>query len=176
MVFGDDTDASLVAAAALVNTTGPPDTLTTAAELDAFYTEHGYTGSRARDAAEPGRRPRGAGAAARAADRRPGHRRGAGQPDPGRARAPPPAGAPRPPRLPPAPHGAGHPAGRADRRRDGHGDDRRDPGRRDEPPVGLRRPDLRGVVVDLSRNRSRRFCSTTCGNRVAVAAYRARRG
>jgi predicted RNA-binding Zn ribbon-like protein len=30
------------------------------------------------------------------------------------------------------------------------------------------------VVLDLSRNRSRRFCSTTCGNRNAVAAYRAR--
>ncbi|MDQ4053173.1 MAG: CGNR zinc finger domain-containing protein [Actinomycetota bacterium] len=34
--------------------------------------------------------------------------------------------------------------------------------------------DCRGVVLDLSRNRSRRFCSTTCGNRNAVAAYRAR--
>lgn len=32
-----------------------------------------------------------------------------------------------------------------------------------------------GVVLDLSRNRSRKFCSTTCGNRAAVAAYRARR-
>jgi len=32
-----------------------------------------------------------------------------------------------------------------------------------------------GVVVDLSRNRSRRFCSTLCANRNAVAAYRARR-
>jgi predicted RNA-binding Zn ribbon-like protein len=32
-----------------------------------------------------------------------------------------------------------------------------------------------GIVLDLSRNRSRRFCSTTCGNRVAVAAYRARK-
>ncbi|MGI8645028.1 MAG: CGNR zinc finger domain-containing protein [Nocardioides sp.] len=31
-----------------------------------------------------------------------------------------------------------------------------------------------GLVLDLSRNRSRRFCSTTCGNRNAVAAYRAR--
>ena len=31
-----------------------------------------------------------------------------------------------------------------------------------------------GVVVDLSRNRSKRFCSATCGNREAVAAYRAR--
>jgi predicted RNA-binding Zn ribbon-like protein len=35
--------------------------------------------------------------------------------------------------------------------------------------------DCEGLVVDLSRNRSRRFCSTTCGNRAAVAAYRARR-
>ncbi|GAB3704269.1 CGNR zinc finger domain-containing protein [Mariniluteicoccus flavus] len=31
------------------------------------------------------------------------------------------------------------------------------------------------LVLDLSRNRSRRYCSTTCGNRNAVAAYRARR-
>ncbi len=34
--------------------------------------------------------------------------------------------------------------------------------------------DCDGVVLDLSRNRSRRFCSTACGNRNAVAAYRAR--
>ncbi|MET1061925.1 MAG: CGNR zinc finger domain-containing protein [Aeromicrobium sp.] len=34
--------------------------------------------------------------------------------------------------------------------------------------------DCRGVVLDLSRNRSRRYCSTACGNRAAVAAYRAR--
>ncbi|MCL3860823.1 CGNR zinc finger domain-containing protein [Actinotalea sp. K2] len=32
-----------------------------------------------------------------------------------------------------------------------------------------------GVVLDLSRNRSRRYCSVACGNRNAVAAYRARR-
>jgi predicted RNA-binding Zn ribbon-like protein len=31
-----------------------------------------------------------------------------------------------------------------------------------------------GVVLDLSRNRSKRFCSTTCANRNAVAAYRQR--
>jgi predicted RNA-binding Zn ribbon-like protein len=31
------------------------------------------------------------------------------------------------------------------------------------------------IVLDLTRNRSRRFCSTTCANRNAVAAYRARR-
>lgn len=34
--------------------------------------------------------------------------------------------------------------------------------------------DCDGIVLDLSRNRSRIFCSTTCGNRAAVAAYRAR--
>lgn len=34
--------------------------------------------------------------------------------------------------------------------------------------------DCDGVVLDLSRNRSRRFCSTACGNRNAVAAYRER--
>jgi len=31
------------------------------------------------------------------------------------------------------------------------------------------------VVVDLSKNRSRRFCEGGCGNRAAVAAYRARK-
>jgi predicted RNA-binding Zn ribbon-like protein len=35
--------------------------------------------------------------------------------------------------------------------------------------------DCEGIVLDLSRNRSRRFCSTACTNRAAVAAYRARR-
>ncbi len=34
--------------------------------------------------------------------------------------------------------------------------------------------DCSALVLDLSRNRSRRYCSTTCGNREAVAAYRAR--
>lgn len=34
--------------------------------------------------------------------------------------------------------------------------------------------DCDGVVLDFSRNRSRRYCSTTCTNRNAVAAYRAR--
>ena len=35
--------------------------------------------------------------------------------------------------------------------------------------------DCDDIVLDLSRNRSRRFCSTTCGNREAQAAFRARR-
>jgi predicted RNA-binding Zn ribbon-like protein len=36
--------------------------------------------------------------------------------------------------------------------------------------------DCDDVLVDLSKNRSRRFCSLTCANRVNVAAYRSRRG
>ena len=34
--------------------------------------------------------------------------------------------------------------------------------------------DCEDIVLDLSRNRSKRFCSVACGNRNAVAAYRAR--
>jgi predicted RNA-binding Zn ribbon-like protein len=34
--------------------------------------------------------------------------------------------------------------------------------------------DCTGVFVDLSKNGSKRFCSTRCGNRMAVRAYRAR--
>jgi predicted RNA-binding Zn ribbon-like protein len=36
-------------------------------------------------------------------------------------------------------------------------------------------PDCNDVHVDLSKNRSRRFCGTACSNRVNVAAYRSRR-
>jgi predicted RNA-binding Zn ribbon-like protein len=37
-------------------------------------------------------------------------------------------------------------------------------------------PDCRDVFVDLSRNRSRRYCDNrTCGNKLHVAAYRARK-
>jgi predicted RNA-binding Zn ribbon-like protein len=35
--------------------------------------------------------------------------------------------------------------------------------------------DCESVVVDLSKNRSKRFCDGGCGNRAAVAAYRARK-
>lgn len=40
---------------------------------------------------------------------------------------------------------------------------------------GCAAQDCGNVLVDLSKNRSRRFCSTTCANRVNVAAYRIRR-
>jgi len=36
-------------------------------------------------------------------------------------------------------------------------------------------PTCDDVVVDLSKNRSKRFCDAGCGNRAAVAAYRARK-
>ncbi|MFT4264375.1 MAG: CGNR zinc finger domain-containing protein [Nocardioides sp.] len=36
--------------------------------------------------------------------------------------------------------------------------------------------DCASIALDLSRNRSKRFCSVTCGNRAAQQAYRARRG
>jgi predicted RNA-binding Zn ribbon-like protein len=35
--------------------------------------------------------------------------------------------------------------------------------------------DCESVLVDLSKNRSRRYCDNGCGNRANVAAYRARR-
>lgn len=34
--------------------------------------------------------------------------------------------------------------------------------------------DCDNVVIDLSKNRSKRFCDAGCGNRAAVSAYRAR--
>jgi predicted RNA-binding Zn ribbon-like protein len=39
---------------------------------------------------------------------------------------------------------------------------------------GCAADDCAGIYLDLSKNASRRFCSTRCGNRMAVRAYRAR--
>jgi predicted RNA-binding Zn ribbon-like protein len=36
-------------------------------------------------------------------------------------------------------------------------------------------PGCGNVMIDLSKNRSRRFCDAGCGNRAAVTAYRARK-
>src|SRR5215212_4224959 len=52
MLFAHDTVASLRAAVDLVNTAEEPDTLTTIAELYAWYARHGYTGRRDGDEAE----------------------------------------------------------------------------------------------------------------------------
>lgn len=40
---------------------------------------------------------------------------------------------------------------------------------------GCAYPGCDNVLVDLSKNRSKRFCDSGCGNRAAVAAYRARK-
>jgi predicted RNA-binding Zn ribbon-like protein len=52
MVFAHDTEEALIAAAALSNTALEPDSLTTVEELDAFYEECGWKGRHSRSAAE----------------------------------------------------------------------------------------------------------------------------
>jgi predicted RNA-binding Zn ribbon-like protein len=52
VLFAYDTEASLRAAVRLVNTAEPPDTLLTIEDLDAWYDEHGFTGRRDGDEAE----------------------------------------------------------------------------------------------------------------------------
>lgn len=176
MVFAHDTNASLAAAVALVNSAEEPDTLTTLAELDAFFAQHKYSGPRPRGEAD---------LAALRALRAPLRRLLTSDRDTAvtlvNAML------------------AEHRAVPRLVRHDGwdyhiHAID-------DDAPFAARvavesamamvdvvRTDemgrlsicaddtCEGVVLDLSRNRSKRFCSVSCGNRVAVAAYRARRG
>jgi len=52
LLFAHDTEVALTAAAALVNTAAEPDGLPDVAALDAFVHEWGWTGSRRRDEAE----------------------------------------------------------------------------------------------------------------------------
>ncbi len=52
MTFARDTEQALLSAVWLVNSAEPPDTLTSVADLDAFWSEYGYTGRHDRDAAE----------------------------------------------------------------------------------------------------------------------------
>jgi predicted RNA-binding Zn ribbon-like protein len=174
MLFAYDTEASLRAAVALVNSGVDPDTLTTIEQLDAWYAEHAFTGRRDRDQAEL--------EALRAL--RPVLREllTAERDDAALLVNGLLADAHALPQL---------------RRHDGldwhiHAVpsdaplDRRvavevamamvDVIRADELSRLSVCADARcdGLVLDLSRNRSRRFCSTTCANRNAVAAYRAR--
>jgi len=175
MVFAHDTETALAAAMALVNSAEEPDTLTTVAELDAFFAEHEYSGRHDRTSAELAQvralrpRLRGLLTADRDAcaelvntllvD----------------------AGA-----LPQLVrhdgwdwhlHAVGHEEPLATRIAVETAMAMIDVIRADElGRLGTCAAEAcQGVVVDLSRNRSRRFCSTTCGNREAVAAYRARR-
>ncbi|MBV1849422.1 CGNR zinc finger domain-containing protein [Catellatospora tritici] len=52
MLFAHDTEEALIAAAALVNTAADPEGLPDLAALDAFLAAHGFTGSRTHTAAE----------------------------------------------------------------------------------------------------------------------------
>ena len=175
MVFTHDTEASLLAAVALVNSGEEPDTLTSRAELEAFLDEHEFTGTRRGDAAELAGvrelRPRlrtlltsdrdtaaslvndllGEEHALPRLVRHGGHdwHIHAVAPD-----------APLATRIAVEAAMAMIDVIRADEmsRLDVCAD-----------------PECEGLVLDLSRNRSRRFCSTACTNRAAVAAYRARK-
>ena len=174
MLFAYDTEASLRAAVALVNSGEEPDTLTTIDELDTWYEAQGFTGRRDRDQAElesiRALRPvlRELLTADRdtaaelvntlLADARalPQLRRHDGLDWHIHAV---PSEAPLVSRVAVEAAMAMIDVIRADElsRLSVCADDR-----------------CEGLVLDLSRNRSRRFCSTTCANRNAVAAYRAR--
>jgi predicted RNA-binding Zn ribbon-like protein len=175
VVFTHDTEASLLAAVALVNTAAEPDTLTTTDELVAFLDDHEFTGTRLGDAAELESvrqlRPRLRSILTSDRDTAAGlvndllaeeHalpqlvRHGSHDWHIHAVVA----DAPLATRIAVETAMAMIDVIRADEmsRLDVCDD-----------------PDCEGLVLDLSRNRSRRFCSTTCGNRAAVAAYRARR-
>ncbi|GCD95586.1 CGNR zinc finger domain-containing protein [Embleya hyalina] len=176
MIFGHDTESSLQAVVALINSAEGPDTLTTVRDVDAWYAEHRYTGRRDGDAAEL--------ASLRAlrpvlrdlltADRD----RAAGLANTMLADA----GA-----LPQLVrhddqdwhlHAVSGDAPLASRVVVETAMAMIDVVRMDETSRLFLCADegCGGIVLDLTRNRSRRYCSTACGNRNAVAAYRARRG
>ena len=174
MRFAYDTEQALQSAAVLVNSAEPPDSMTTVEELDEFYTGFGYTGRRDRTQAEleavRAVRPRLR--ALLTADRDTAV--GMVNDMLAQARAV--------PRLV---------------RHDEYDwhvhaiDDERPLATRIVVETAMAMIDMirademsrlgicadgacDGVVLDLSRNRSKRFCSVACGNRNAVAAYRQR--
>jgi hypothetical protein len=49
VAFARDTELALLAAVSLVSSAEPPDTLTSQAELERFWTRFGYTGRHHRD-------------------------------------------------------------------------------------------------------------------------------
>ena len=174
MVFAHDVELALQSASELANSALEPDTLTTLEELDEFYDRHGYTGRRDHDRAELD--------AVRALR---GELRGLLTAERDEAvelvnRMLAEEGAlPQLVRhgtfdwhLHAVPEDAALPA----RIRVETAMSMIDVIRGDEMSrLGIcADDDCEGVVLDLSRNRSRRFCSTSCGNRNAVAAYRAR--
>ncbi len=176
MALTHDAELSLQAAVQLVNSAEPPDTLTTLAELDRWYTAFSYTGRRDRDQAELD--------AVRAL--RPELRRlltsdrdtAAELVNAMLAQA---RALPRLVRHDSFDwhlHAVSPEASLVSRISVETAMAMIDVIRADETSrIGVcADEDCDGVVLDLSRNRSRRFCSTTCGNRHAAAAYRARHG
>jgi predicted RNA-binding Zn ribbon-like protein len=175
MVFGHDTEVALQAAVTLVNSAEPPDTLTSVAELDAFFDRFEYTGRHERTRAEleevRALRPR-------LRDLLTADRDGAAEIVNGmlaETRA-----VPQLVRHGPWDwhlHAMPPEASWAVRIMVETAMAMIDVIRADElSRLSVCADDeCSAVVLDLSRNRSRRFCSTTCGNRNAVAAYRARR-
>lgn len=176
MVFAHDTTAALTAAVALVNSAEPPDTLTSLDQLQAFFDEHGYSGRRPETEAE---------LTAVRALRAPLRTLLTADRDTAATMV----------NAMLAEYGAVPQLVR----HDGwdyhlHAIDRDAPfDRRIVVETAMAMVDVvradelsrfsvcadencAGIVLDLSRNRSKRFCSVACGNRVAVAAYRARRG
>ncbi|RPF20539.1 CGNR zinc finger domain-containing protein [Myceligenerans xiligouense] len=174
MLFEHDTEPNLRAAVALVNSAEPPRTLETLADLDAFYAAHGYTVRHDGDAAElaavQALRPRlrellvaDRDTAAELVNRMLADV----------------SAVPRlvrhgdtdwhlhsvPDDAPFAEHIASESALAV-----------ADLIRSDEMSrlSVCADPTCEGLVLDLSRNRSRKFCSTRCSNRAAVAAYRDR--
>jgi predicted RNA-binding Zn ribbon-like protein len=175
VVFTHDTEGALQSAVALVNSGEPPVTIATVADLDAFFVEHAYTGRRDHDEAELGEvlglRPRlrelltaDRDSAARLVNEMLAA-----------------AGAvPRLVRHPPEDwhiHAVPDDAPFATRILVETAMAMIDVIRDDELSrlAVCADSDCAGIVLDLSRNRSRRYCSTTCSNRNAQAAHRARR-
>jgi predicted RNA-binding Zn ribbon-like protein len=175
MQFAHDTEAALLAAAALVNTQQPDDDeLADLAALDAFVTRWGWTGSRTRDRAELD--------AVRAL--RPQLRQLwlAGEDEVVEQVNAMLADAGALPQLV-AHDGEGYhlhatpPGAPLDVRMSVEAAMALVDVVRQHELHRLRRcgaDDCDDLLVDLSRNRSRRYCSTACSNRVNVAAFRAR--
>ncbi|CAA9316765.1 MAG: protein of unknown function DUF1470 [uncultured Nocardioidaceae bacterium] len=175
MVFAHDTEAALQAAVALVNTEEPPDTLTSVGELDAWYVGYAFTGRRDGDEAElravralrPVLRSLFTSDRDDAAERVNAMLAEAGA-------------LPQLVRHEPFDwhlHAIAPDAPLVTRIVVEAAMAMVDVIRQDEMSrlAVCADEECGAVALDLSRNRSRRFCSTACGNRNAVAAYRARR-
>ena len=175
MIFAHDTELALQAAVSLVNSAVAPDTLTTVDDLDEWYTGFGYTGSRRRGRAELDavRELRPVLRELLTSDRDAAAERVNAMLLDAEA-------LPQLVRHDPFDwhlHAVSADASLATRVTVETAMAMVDVIRSDEMSrLGVCADDAcTGVVLDLSRNRSRRYCSVACGNRNSVAAFRARR-